>query len=94
MTTVADLVSAALADPFRVVLLVGLVITQRRTQALTGTLVPLAAGMLFVAVIIPLTLGFGAEAGLGKAVLAGMIANTVWLVPIIAIVRFWDRRAR
>lgn len=94
MPTVADLISAALTDPFRIILLVGLVVTQRRTQAMTGTVLPLAAGMLFVAVIIPVTLGFGAEAGLPKAVLAGLVANAIWLVPIIAIVRFWDSRAR
>jgi len=93
MPTVADLISAALTDPFRIILLVGLVATQRRTAAVTGAVLPLAAGMLFVAVIIPLTMGFGAEAGLLKAVLAGLVANAIWLVPIIAITRFWESRA-
>ncbi|NEY90856.1 hypothetical protein [Tabrizicola oligotrophica] len=94
MPTVADLIASALTDPFRVILLVGLVVTQRRTAALTGTILPLVAGILFVAVVIPLTMGFGAEAGMVKAVGAGLVANTIWLVPIIAIVRFWDSRAR
>ena len=94
MPTVADLISAALTDPFRIILLVGLVFTQRRTAAVTGTILPLAAGMLFVAVVIPLTMGFGAEAGMFKAVLAGLVANAVWLVPIVAITRFWEGRAR
>lgn len=93
MTTVADLISAALTDPFRVILLVGLVITQRRTAAVTGTVLPIALGLVFVAVIIPLTMGFGAEAGLFRAVLAGLVANVIWLVPIVAVVRFWQRRA-
>ena len=93
MPTVADLISAALIDPFRIILLVGLVVTQRRTAAVTGAILPLAAGMLFVAVIIPMTMGFGAEAGLLKAVVAGLVANAIWLVPIIAITRFWESRA-
>lgn len=94
MPTVADLTSAALTDPFRIILLVGLVITQRRTATVTGAVLPLATGMLFVAAIIPLTMGFGAEAGLPKAVAAGLVANAIWLVPIIAIIRFWASRAR
>lgn len=94
MPTVADLISAALTDPFRIILLVGLVFTQRRTAAVTGTVLPLAAGLIFVAVIIPLTMGFGADAGMTKAVIAGLIANVIWLVPIVAITRFWEGRAR
>lgn len=94
MPNVADLISAALVDPFRVVLLIGLVLTQRRTAAVTGMVLPLAAGLVFVAFIIPLTMGFGAEAGLTKAVLAGLVANVIWLVPIVAISRFWEGRAR
>ncbi|TXI02719.1 MAG: hypothetical protein E6Q73_05355 [Pseudorhodobacter sp.] len=94
MPTVADLISAALTDPFRIILLVGLVVTQRRTAAVTGTILPLVAGLVFVAVIIPVTLGFGAEAGLFKAVLAGLVANAIWLIPIVAITRFWENRAR
>ena len=35
----------------------------------------------------------GAEAGLLKAVVAGLVANAIWLVPIIAITRFWEGRA-
>lgn len=94
MTTVAELISAALVDPFRVVLLFGLAITQRRTEAHTGLILPLALGVLFVAVVIPVTMGFGAEAGMPKAVLAGLIANIIWLIPIVAIVRFWNSRTR
>lgn len=94
MPTVADLISAALTDPFRIILLIGLVITQRRTAAVTGAVLPLALGLVFVAVIIPLTLGFGAEAGLFKAVLAGLVANVVWLIPILAVTRYLESRSR
>jgi hypothetical protein len=91
MTQFTELLNAALTDPFRIVLLAGLVITQRRTAAQTGTVLPLAAGVLFVAVILHLTMGFGTQAGSVMAIGVGMVANVIWLVPMILIARFWTK---
>jgi hypothetical protein len=44
-----------LIDPFRIALAIGLVITMMRTRAQTGTWLPLAAGIVFVAIILPTT---------------------------------------
>ena len=88
-----SLVTAALADPFRIVLLVGLVLTQRRTKAQTGVLIPLALGVLFVAALLPMTMGFGAEAGQVMAIGAGVVANVILLVPMLLVAHLWDRRA-
>ncbi len=92
MPELTALLTEALTDPFRIVLLIGLVLTQRRTAAATGLVLPLAAGCVFVAVLLPMAMSFGAEAGLAKAVGAGLVANVILLVPILLAAYLWDRR--
>lgn len=87
-----DMLTAMLTDPFRIVLLVGLVLTQRNTAAVTGHLLPLALGVLFVAVILPITTLQGQP--LLPAVGVGLVANVIWLLPILGAFALWDRRAR
>jgi hypothetical protein len=94
MPELTALLTEALTDPFRVVLLIGLVLTQRRTAAATGTVLPLALGCIFVAVLLPMTMKFGAGAGLPKAIGAGLIANVILLAPILLAAYLWDRRSR
>ena len=53
--SLSQLVLTQLEDPFRIALIIGLVVTMVRTRAQTGTVVPLAAGVLFVAGVIPST---------------------------------------
>jgi hypothetical protein len=48
---VTDLVLSQLGDLFRIGLIVALVVTMRRTAAVTGRVVPLALGVVFVAVM-------------------------------------------
>lgn len=50
-----DLLLAQVSDPLRIGLLVGLFITMLRTRAVTGQVLPLAAGIVFVAVLLPVT---------------------------------------
>ena len=50
-----ELIQSQLMDPFRIGLIVALVYTMFRTRAATGTAVPLALGVVFVAVILPST---------------------------------------
>ena len=79
-----QLIEAQLLDPFRIGLIVALVITMYRTQAATGTLLPLAAGVVFVAVILPST-GIGGGADLTQAVLAGILSNLIILGIVLAL---------
>jgi hypothetical protein len=70
-------------DIFRLGLLAGLVYTTDRTRAQTGVLLPLVAGVIFVAVIIPTTMpnpgvGLWQAAGTGIAVNA-VIVTVFWL---------------
>jgi hypothetical protein len=81
---VVDLIKMQLMDPLRIGLIVGLVITMIRTRAATGTMLPLAAGVVFVAVILPVT---NAPVGvsLAQAVLAGIVSNVVILGIVLAL---------
>lgn len=78
-----DLINTQLTDPFRIVLLIALFSTMLRTRAATGTYLPLIAGAVFVAVILPLTLSNGGD--LITAVLAGIVANVTILAIILAV---------
>jgi hypothetical protein len=78
------LFTSQLTDIFRIGLLVGLFITIQRTLAQTGYLIPIIAGLIFVAIIIPSTMpNPGIE--FWPAAITGFAANAVifaviWLV--------------
>lgn len=93
--TLPDLLLSQLADPFRIGLLIALFITMLRTQAATGTLVPLAAGAVFVAVIIQATQGQSAEMGLFlNAIAMGIVADVILLAIILAAWTLFQRLRR
>lgn len=81
-----DLVFSQLTDVFRIGLIVALVVTMLRTSAVTGRIVPLACGVVFVAVILPTTMSVG-EASLTQAILAGILSNLIILVLVMGIAR-------
>ena len=80
-----DLIQSQLADPFRIGLIVALVFTMLRTRGATGTVLPLGAGVVFVAVILPSTMPRGA-ASLTEAVLAGLVSNLIIMGIVLALV--------
>ena len=53
---IAALLTEQATDIFRLGLLAGLIYTTQRTRAQTGVLLPLLAGIVFVAIIIPATM--------------------------------------
>ena len=77
-----ELIQSQLLDPLRIGLIVGLVVTMFRTRGATGTLVPLAAGVIFIAVILPVT---QAVASLTEAVAAGIVSNLIILGIVLAL---------
>lgn len=79
-----ELIQSQLLDPFRIGLIVALVFTMVRTRAATGTVIPLALGVIFVAVILPSTQGTGTTS-LTDAVLAGLVANVIILGIVLAL---------
>lgn len=84
-----DIFVAQVTDVFRIGLLVGLLLTAHRTTAVTGTVLPLAAGILFVAVIIPTTQG---QTDLSH-IAVGLLSNAV-ILGILAALFLLYRRLR
>lgn len=83
--SITEIFTTQIIDPFRVGMLVILYLTMLRTQAASGTWAPLAAGVVFVSVLIPMTLqqlGFGPEfyRAVGVGVLTNsLILGVIWL---------------
>ncbi len=88
-----DLVLLQLTDLFRIGLIGGLVYTMYRTAAVTGRVLPLVLGVLFVAVMLPATMP-NPEVRLFDAVLAGLVSNTIILIPVLALAALIARRRR
>lgn len=83
-----ELINSQLTDPFRIGLLIALFVTMLRTRAASGTVLPLAAGIVFVAVIVPTTMGGGFVL---QTVLAGLVANTVIVAAILGVWTIYQR---
>ena len=88
---ISELLIAQATDPFRVGLLVALIATMLRTQAATGTLLPLAAGVVFVAAIIPLTAP-SSHAPFWMQVATGIAVNAAYVALGLGAWTLWRRR--
>lgn len=84
--TLADVFTQQIMDPFRIGLVIMLVLTAVRTQAATGTVLPLALGVVFIAVLIPMTLSNDDPDKL-RSVLVGVATNVVILAVVLAVKR-------
>ena len=87
-----DLVLSQLTDPFRIGLIIGLVFTMHRTAAVTGRVLPLLAGVAFVAVILPATMP--GTSAFTEALLAGLVSNSIILVHVLILARLIARARR
>ncbi|WP_353238868.1 hypothetical protein [Limnohabitans sp.] len=81
-----ELVFSQLSDVFRIGLIMALVVTMLRTSSVTGRVLPLIAGVVFVAVIVPSTLS-GSTETLSQEIAAGLISNLIILVPVLVLAR-------
>jgi len=77
------ILKAQLVDPFRIGLLVMLMLTAARTAANVGTAIPLLLGVVFVAVIIPVTLGQD-DGNLPARIALGLVTNLIILGVLLA----------
>ena len=82
-----------LSDLFRIGLIIALVVTMRRTAAVTGRVFPLVLGVIFVAAMLPLTMP-GASASLTGAILAGLVSNTIILAVVLVATELIARLRR
>ena len=71
-----------LTDLFRIGLIIALVVTMHRTVAVTGRVLPLVLGVLFVAAMLPATMP-SASASRADAILAGLVSNTIILAVVL-----------
>ncbi|MFN3437318.1 MAG: hypothetical protein ACK41V_06480 [Acidovorax sp.] len=78
-----ELVISQLSDLFRIGLIIALVVTTLRNAAVTGRIIPLVLGVVFVAVMLPTTMPKG-SASVAEAILAGLISNSIILVLALA----------
>jgi hypothetical protein len=77
--TTAELITLQLSDLFRIGLIVALFATMLRTRAQTGTWLPLAAGVVFVAVMLPMTMPQAGGEPMLRQVLVGLVSNGIIL---------------
>ncbi len=88
----ADLLAAQAADVFRIGLLIALMLTTLRNRPVTGVLLPLAAGAIFVAVIIPLTGASTRPEPMAMQILAGLLVNAAYLAVGLGAWSLWRAR--
>jgi chromate transport protein ChrA len=74
-----DLLQSQLTDVFRIGLIVALIATTLRTQSVTGRIIPLLAGVVFVAVIIPTTIQPNTAIPMLQRIGVGIAANLIIL---------------
>lgn len=82
---VTDILQAQMTDIFRAGLIVALIYMMLRTREVTGTVVPLAAGILFVAIIVPMSSASPAVAPLWMQIAVGLVSNTVMVAIGLAV---------
>lgn len=87
-----ELVLSQLSDVFRIGLIIALVVTMLRTSNVTGRVLPLAAGVVFVAVILPSTMPGGPD-NLIDAILAGLVSNLI-ILGLVLVLAWWVTRFR
>jgi threonine/homoserine efflux transporter RhtA len=90
---VIELVFSQLSDVFRIGLIMALVVTMLRTSSVTGRVLPLIAGVVFVAVIVPSTLSGNSET-LSQEIAAGLISNLIILLPVLVLAKLISRLRR
>lgn len=89
-----DLLAAQATNLFRIGLLVALLLTTLRNRPITGMLLPLVAGAIFVAVIIPLTGATTRPEPMTTQVLAGLLVNAIYIAIGLGLWSLWQRRGR
>ena len=89
---ISDLLAAQATDVFRIGLLITLMLTTLRNRPITGMLLPLAAGAVFVAVIIPLTGATVRPEPLATQIMTGLVVNAAYLAVALALWSLWQGR--
>ena len=86
----AAIIASQLADPFRIGLIAALIYTTIRNSGVTGWLVPLAAGIVFVAFIIAVTMPSGGQTQ-AVVISAGVVSNAIIAAILFGALFIWRR---
>lgn len=92
-----DLLVSQFVDPFRIGLILFLFLTALRTRAATGLVTPLLLGVVFVAVLLPLTTGAAQAVDNNARLMAmgtGLVSNAVILAIILGLWTIWTKLRR
>jgi hypothetical protein len=79
-----DIVFSQLTDPFRIGLIFFLLLTALRTRANMGLKMPLAMGVVFIAILIPLTTAAASPVNRFEAIGLGLLTNALILAVMLA----------
>ncbi|MFD1745936.1 hypothetical protein ACFSE1_10735 [Rhizobium helianthi] len=74
-----EILTGQLIDPFRIGLVFFLLMTALRTRETMGLTMPLAMGVVFIAILLPMTTAADASADKIRAVAMGVLANAIIL---------------
>jgi hypothetical protein len=92
---VLEILTAQLTDPFRIGLIFFMFLTALRTRATVGLAIPLLLGVLFVAVLLPMTTGANTaivrDAPI-RAIGFGIFSNAIILGTIVAGWAIWNKQ--
>lgn len=92
-----DLFLSQITDPLRIGLLIGLLVTMKNTEAVTGRFIPLLLGIAFVATLLPTAFAKGDSDTQMTDILVGLVSNAaivaVLLVLMTAFYRLLGKRA-
>jgi hypothetical protein len=90
---VLDIFLAQITDPFRIGLVIVLVMTAARTSSTVGTWIPLALGVVFVAVLIPTALQSESD-DKARQIAIGLASNAAMLGVALAAKAVFEALAR
>jgi hypothetical protein len=79
-----DIVFSQLIDPFRIGMIFFLLMTAIRTRANMGLWMPLGMGVVFIAILIPLTTAAASPVNRFEAIGLGIVTNALILAVLLA----------
>ncbi len=88
-----DIYLAQLVDPFRIGLLVAMLLTSASTAPTLNRWIPIALGIVFIAVLIPFSFGSTDETTKALAVGVGLVSNVTLLAVLLAAKSLYRRLA-
>lgn len=89
-----DILVSQLTDPFRIGLMFFLLVTALRTRHTMGMKAPLAMGVVFIAILLPLTTTAGADVARFAAIGLGIVANAIILGVFLLGWTVWEKQKR